>query len=74
MIWYLRSKTGKLEYKWLGTGDYIYIGGYDFDGDGRTDHAKYFSDTHILSWLDIATNSWTDIFMGGEELDIVYLQ
>ena len=48
----------------MGPGTYIYIAGRDFNGDGKTDPAKYDTSTHMLSWLDLATGKWTDIDMG----------
>ena len=41
-----------------------YVPGCDFNGDGRTDPARYDAGTHSLAWLDVGTGTWTNIDMG----------
>ena len=48
----------------IGTGYTSYIAGCDFNGDGKTEPAKWTSSTHMLSWLNIGTGTWTNIDMG----------
>jgi hypothetical protein len=54
-----------MEGAWMASGlPVTYVAGCDFNGDGRTDPAKYDSGTHILSWLNTLTGIWTDVNMG----------
>jgi hypothetical protein len=48
----------------LGPDSFQYVSASDFNGDGRTDPAKYDASTHRLSWLNVSTGIWTDIDMG----------
>jgi predicted outer membrane repeat protein len=36
----------------------------DYDGDGKSDPAEYNAGTHTLSWLNITTGLWTNVYMG----------
>ena len=49
---------------WLGSETFTYVPGCDFDGDGKTDPAKYVASTHTLSWLNSSTETWTSVDMG----------
>ena len=49
---------------WMGSGTFTYVPGCDFNGDGKTDPARYDASTHTLSWLNVGTGTWTDIDMG----------
>jgi hypothetical protein len=63
MLWWIRSSDGKLDGAWLGAGRYTLVPGCDFNGNGRTEPAKYDEITHTLSWLDLETGAWTHINM-----------
>ena len=36
----------------------------DFDGDGKSDPAKFDSSTNTLSYLELSTSTWQDVDMG----------
>ena len=48
---------GKLDGKWLGSGAYSYVAGSDFDGDGKTDMAKFVAGTGTLWWVSSITHT-----------------
>ncbi len=43
----------------------------DYDGDGRTDPAKFDTATGMLSYLSSKTGAWVNVFMGSDSYSIV---
>ena len=43
----------------------------DFDGDGKTDPAKFDLSTNTLSYLESSTNTWQDVDMGAGTFEYV---
>ncbi len=43
----------------------------DYDGDGRTDPAKFEPATGMLSYLSSKTGAWVNVFMGSDSYSIV---
>jgi hypothetical protein len=43
----------------------------DFDGDGKTDPAKFDSSTNTLSYLESSTGTWRDVGMGSGTIEYV---
>ena len=43
----------------------------DFDGDGMSDPAKFYSGTGTVWWLASSTGSWDGMWLGGDTFDYV---
>ena len=56
---------------YLGPGTFQYITASDFDGDGKTDPAKFDTTGKVLWWLKSTTGLWDGTWMGPGDYQIV---
>ncbi len=56
---------------YLGPGTFTYVPAADFDGDGKTDPAKFDIGSKVLWWLKSSTGLWDGVYMGTETYDVV---
>ena len=71
LVWWLKSRIGLWEEKWLGFDAFSFVSSSDFDGDGRTDLAKFVPSTGTVWWLKSSTGTWDGKWLGSDTFDYV---
>jgi hypothetical protein len=66
-----KSSTSRWDALSLGTGNVTHVPGADFDGDGRTDLAKHFIDTEMLSFRSSSPGLWQAVNPGSDTYTLV---
>ena len=67
----MQSTTGILDGQWLGPDLFTYVSGSDFDGDGKTDPAKFYPGTGTVWWVKSSTHTMDGKWLGADTFTYV---
>ena len=63
-LWYVESSSSTLKSLYVGPGTYTFVGGSDFEGDGRTDPAQFNSTINALWYFASSDAAWHGVYLG----------
>ena len=68
-IWYIKSSNGAWQGAYIGYDADTALAGSDYDGDGKTDVAKYVSNGAIW-YIESSTGTWQGFYIGNDGIPI----